>query len=40
MMAMHDQHAAHGRRTGLFLVRLRAFLADVLADLKFAQLLE
>ena len=35
-----NQQAAHGRRAGLFLVRLRAFFADVLADLKFAQTLD
>ena len=33
-----DQDAAHGRRAGLLLVRFRTFLADVLADLKLAQL--
>ena len=32
-----DQHPAHGGRAGFFLVGLRAFFADVLADLKFAQ---
>ena len=32
-----DQQAAHGRRAGFLLVRLRAFFADVLADLEFAQ---
>src|SRR5580698_9109261 len=35
----HDKHAAHGGRAGFLLVRLRAFFADVLADLKLAQLL-
>ena len=34
---MHDEHAAHRGRAGFFLVRLRAFLADVLPDLKFPQ---
>src|SRR5712692_2488258 len=34
----HDQHAAHRRCAGLFLVVLRAFFANVLADLQFAQL--
>ena len=34
----HDEHAAHGRRPRLFLMRFRAFLTDVLPDLKFAQL--
>src|SRR5947209_9559112 len=33
-----DQHAAHSRSTGLFLVFLRTLLTDVLSDLKFAQL--
>ncbi len=33
-----DQHAAHGGRAGLLLVRARAFLADHLADLELAQL--
>src|SRR6478672_685389 len=32
-----DEQAAHGRRTGLFLVSLRALLANVLTDLKLAQ---
>ena len=35
-----DQHAAHGRRAALFLVALRAFFADVLADLKLPQPLD
>ena len=35
-----DKHAAHGGRAGLLLVLLRPFLADVLADLKFAQLVD
>ena len=35
-----DQHAAHGRRAGLLLMRFRAVFANVLADLKFAQLAE
>ncbi len=34
-----DQQAAHGRRAGFFLMGLRAFFADVLADLKVAQAL-
>ena len=34
-----DQHAAHRRSAGLLQVRLRAVIADILADLKFAQLL-
>jgi hypothetical protein len=33
-----DEHAAHGRGAGLLLVVLGAVLADVLADLKLAQL--
>ena len=33
-----DQQAAHGRRAGFLGVRLGAVFADVLADLKFAQL--
>ena len=33
-----DEHAAHSRRAGFFLVFLRPLFADVLADLKFAQL--
>ena len=32
-----NQHAAHGGRAGLFLMGLGTFLADVLADLEFAQ---
>src|SRR5258708_23000194 len=32
-----DKQSAHGGRPGFFLMRLRTFLADVLADLKFAQ---
>ncbi len=34
----HNQYAAHGGGAGLLLVTLGAFLADVLADLEFAQL--
>ncbi len=34
-----DEHAAHGRGAGLFLVALGTVLANVLADLKLAQLL-
>ena len=34
-----DEHAAHGGRAGLLLVVLGAVFADVLADLKLAQLL-
>src|ERR1017187_5900013 len=33
-----DEDATHGRRARFFLVGLWAILADVLADLKFAQL--
>ena len=36
-IAIDDQQSAHGRRAGFFLMGLRAFFADVLADLKFAQ---
>ena len=32
-----DQQSAHGRRAGFFLMSLRAFFANVLSDLKFAQ---
>ena len=32
-----DQQAAHGRRPGFFLMRLRTFFANELSDLKFAQ---
>ncbi len=39
-MAMHDEHAAHGGRAGLLQVRLRPVLANVLADLELAQLLD
>src|SRR5712672_4602106 len=34
----HDQHATHRRGTGLFLMILRTFLANLLADLQLAQL--
>ena len=36
----HDQHAAHGRRSGLGLMALRPFLANELADLQVAQPLD
>ena len=32
-----DEQSAHGGRAGFFLMRLRAFFADVLADLEIAQ---
>jgi hypothetical protein len=35
-----DENAAHGGRAGLFQMRLGAVIADVLADLEFAQLLD
>ena len=35
-----DEHAAHGGRAGLLQVRLRPVVADVLADLELAQLLD
>ncbi len=34
----HDEDAAHGGRAGFFLMRLGSVFADVLADLKFAEL--
>ena len=34
----NDQHAAHGGGAGFLLVRLGSIFADVLADLKLAQL--
>ena len=34
----HNQHAAHGGRARFFLVILRAFFSDVLANLQLAQL--
>ena len=34
-----DQHPAHGRRAGLFQMGLRPVVANILADLKFAQFL-
>ena len=36
--AEKDQHAAHGGRSGLGLVRFRPVFADVLANLKFLEL--
>ena len=36
----HDEQATHGGSARLFLMRLRPVLADVLADLEFAQLLD
>ena len=39
-MAGHDQHAAHRRRSGFFLMRLRTFLAYVLLHLHFAEALD
>ena len=36
--ADHNQNAAHRRRARFFLMRLRTVFADMLADLKFAQL--
>ena len=35
-----NEDSAHGGRAGLLLVGFRAFLADVLSDLKFAQLVD
>ena len=33
----HDQQSSHGRRAGFLLMRARSLLADILADLEFAQ---